>query len=140
MSTRRASELILAADFSGLGSFSAAGVLRQPSLALNAAIGDLRLDHADTELKPVLIYTLATKIAGKCSLETPEIERALIDCLSARLAVEWKITIPAIGALRSLFLLTRFEKADQPGLFDLVLQLASPPFFEALPTEDEGTS
>ena len=140
MSTRRASELILAADFAGLGSFSAVGMLRQPSLALNAAIGDLRLDQGDPELKPVLIYTLATRIAGKCSLEAPEIEGALADCLSARLAVEWKITIPAIGSLRSLFLVTRFEKAEQAGLFDLVLHPASPPSFELLQTEDEGTS
>ncbi len=139
MSTRRASELILAAEFSGLGFFSAVGVLRRPSLALNAAIGELRLDHADAQSRPVLIHALATKIAGKCSLDRPEVERALIDCLAARLAVEWKITIPAIGALHSLFVITRFEKADEGGLFDLVLHLASPPSFEALQNEDEGT-
>jgi hypothetical protein len=41
--------------------------------------------------------------------------------------------------LRSLFVITRFEKAGEADLFDLVLHLASPPSFDSLQNEDEGT-
>jgi hypothetical protein len=51
--------------------------------------------------------------------------------MAARLALEWKITIPTIGTVRALFLVTRLGKAGEPDLFDLVLQLASKPSFDA---------
>jgi len=136
MSTRRASELILAADFSGSGKYSAVGILRQPSLSLSVAIGDLRLQQDNPALRNALIRAVASRVAGRCRIENRLAERALMRCMPMRLTVEWKITIPAIGSLNALFLTTRFEKAGQTDLFDIVLQLAGRPAFEALPGED----
>jgi len=131
MTTRRASELILAADLSCSGTFSAVGVVREPSLALSVAVRDLLLYREDPELKPVIIHVLATRVAGRCTIRGAQARRVLADCLAARLALEWKITIPTIGTVRALFLVTRLGKADEPDLFDLVLQLASKPSFDA---------
>ena len=132
MTTRRASELILAADFSSLGTFSAVGVVREPSLALSVAARDLLLYRENPELEPVMIHVLATRVAGQCSIRGARTRRALADCMAARLALEWKITIPTMGFVRALFLVTRFGKTSEPDLFDLVLQLASKPSFEAM--------
>ena len=131
MTSRRASELILAADFSGSGTFSAVGAVREPSFALSVAVKDLLTHRENPELKPVVVHVLATRIAGVCSIASPSIWRALTDCLAARLVLEWKITIPAIGSVCALFLVTRLEKADQPDLCNLALQLASRPSFDA---------
>jgi len=131
MTSRRASELILAADFSGSGTFSAVGAVREPSFALSVAVKDLLTHRENPELKPVLVHVLATRIAGVCSIACPSIWRALTDCMAARLALEWKITIPAIGSVCALFLVTRLEKAGQPDLCNLALQLASRPSFDA---------
>ncbi len=136
MTPRRAGEINLAADIFGSGTFAKVGAMRQPSLALNAAIADFRLEQEYPELRPVLVHMLATKIAGRCALESSEAERALMDCLAARLALEWVVTIPGIGTLRALFLIARLEKAEQAALFDLVLQLAGRPSFMAFQTED----
>ena len=136
MMTRCASELTLAADFSGSETFSAVGMIREPSLALNVAVGDLFRYRENPELKPVITHVLATRVAGRCSIKSPQIQRALAQCMAARLAMEWKITVPAIGHVRALFLVTRLEKAERSGLFDLVLQLASQPCFEALQAPD----
>ncbi len=140
MTASRAGELLLAADFSGAGTFPALGVLRQPSLALSAAIGDLRLAADDAEMKPVMIHALATKIAGRCAIASAEAQLALADCCEARLAAEWVVTIPALGSLRALFLIARLGTVEQTGLFDLVLQLAGKPSFSQLQTEDAETN
>jgi len=134
MTTRRSSELILAADFSSSGTFSAVGVVREPSLALSVAVRDLFLYREDPELKPVITHVLASRIAGRCSIKGAQVQRALAQSLAARLALEWKITVPALGSVRALFLVTRLEKAERTGLFDLVLQLASRPSLEELQT------
>ncbi len=132
MTTRLASDLILAADFSCAGLFSAVGVIREPSLALSVAIRDLFLHREDPELKPIILHVLATRVAGRCSIRGPRIRRALADCIANQLALEWKITIPAAGSVRALFLVTRLGKVDQRDLFDLSLQLAGKPsFFDA---------
>jgi|SRR5271166_4678062 len=131
MTTRRASELILAADLSCSGTFSAVGVVREPSLALSVAVRDLLLYREDPELKPVVIHVLATRVAGRCTIRAAHIRRAVADCMASRLTLEWKITIPTVGTVRALFLVTRLGKADEPDLFDLVLQLASKPSFDA---------
>ena len=140
MTTRPASELNLAADFSCSGTFSAVGVIREPTLALSVAIRDLALYREDPELKPVITHVLATRVAGRCSIRSAHIRRALLDSMASRLALEWKVTIPAIGAVRALFLVTRLEKTGEGDLFDLVLQLASKPSFEATQTQEESAS
>ncbi len=136
MTTRRAGEIILAADLSGSGVFSVVGVMHQPTLALNAAIGDLRLEKEYPELRPLLIHMVATKIAGRCAVENRELESTLAEWLSARLATEWNITIPAVGTLRGLFLIARLERVEQTAFFDLVLQLAGRPSLDALQAEE----
>jgi hypothetical protein len=136
MTTRRASELILAADLSCSGTFSAVGVVREPSFALSIAVRDLLLYREDPELKPVIIHVLATRVAGLCSIACAQIGRALADSMATRIALEWTITIPTIGTLRALFLVRRLEKSGQPDAFNLVLQLASKPSFDAAQTEE----
>ncbi len=136
MMTRRASELILAADFPSSGNFSAVGVVSEPSLALSVAVRDLALYQENPELIPVVTHVLASRVAGRCSIKSPSIHRALVQCMKDRLALEWKITIPATGSVRGLFLVTRLQKAGRSGLFDLVLQLASRPSFEAVQEEE----
>ena len=138
MTTRRASELNLAADFSCSGTFSAVGVIREPTLALSVAIRDLLLYLENPELKPVITHVLATRVAGRCSIRSAYIRRVLVEGMAARLALEWKITIPTIGAVRALFLVTRLGKAGEANLFDLALQLASKPSFEAAQTQEEA--
>jgi len=103
---------------------------------LSVAIGDLRLQQDNPALRNALIGAVASRVAGRCSIENRLAERALMRCVPMRLAVEWRITIPAIGSLNALFLTTRLAKAGQTELFDIVLQLAGRPFFEALPKED----
>ncbi len=136
MMTRRASELILTADLSCSGTFSAVGVVREPSFALGVAVRDLLLYRENQELKPVIIHVLATRVAGLCSLGRAHIRRALAESVAARVALEWNITIPTIGTLRALFLVTRLEKSDQPDLFNLALQLASKPSFETAQAQE----
>ncbi len=131
MMTRRASELNLAADFSCSGRFSAVGVVRDLSLALSVAIRDLLRYREDPELKLVVTHVLATRMSGRCGIRSAQIQRALVDAMSARLALEWKITIPTIGCVRALFLVTRLEKTAQPDVFDLGLKLASTPSFDS---------
>ncbi len=116
MTTRRASELILAADISCSGTFSAVGVIREPSLALTVAVRDLLLYRENPELKPVVIHVLATRVAGRCIIRGAQVRRALADCMAARLTLEWKITIPTVGTVRALFLVTRLGKAESAGL------------------------
>jgi hypothetical protein len=136
MTTRRASELILTADLSCSGTFSAVGVVREPSFALSVAVRDLLLDRENPELKPVIIHVLATRVAGLCSLRGARIRRAIAESVAARVALEWDITIPAIGTLRALFLVARLEKSGQPDAFYLALQLASKPSFDAAQAEE----
>jgi len=136
MTTRRASELNLAADFSCSGTFSAVGVIREPTPALTVAIRDLLLYRDNPELNPVTVHVLATRVAGRCSIRSAPIRRTLAESMVARLALEWKITLPAIGAVRALFVVTRLGKTDESNLFDLVLQLASKPSFEAAQTQE----
>ena len=136
MTTRRASELILTADLSCSGTFPAVGVVREPSFALSVAVRDLLLYRENPELKPVIIHVLATRVAGLCSLPGAHIRRALAESVAARLALEWNITIPTVGTLRALFLVTRLEKSDQPDLFNLALQLASKPSFETAQAQE----
>ncbi len=138
MTTRGASELNLAADFSCSGTFSAVGVIREPTLALSVAIRDFLLYRENPELKPVITHVLATRIAGRSSIRSAHIRRALAESMVARLALEWKITIPAIGAVRALFVVTRLGKTAEANQFDLVLQLASRPSFEAAQTQEEA--
>ena len=76
---RRASELILAADLSCSGTFSAIGVVREPSFALSVAVRDLLLYREDPELIPVIIHVLATRVAGLCSITGAQIGRALAE-------------------------------------------------------------
>ena len=138
MTTRRPGDLILAADFSCSGAFFPVGVVREPSLALSVALRDLLLHRDNPELKPVIIHVLATRVAGLCSIRGPHIRRALADCMAAKLALEWKVTIPSIGTVRALFVVSRLGKASVPDLFDLVLQLAGRPTFDAAkPVEAE---
>ena len=136
MTTRRASELILAADLSCSGTFSAVGVVREPSFALSVAVRDLLLHRENLELKPVIIHVLATRVAGLCSIAGAQIGRALADSMATRIALEWTITIPTIGTLRALFLVTRLEKSGQPDAFHLALQLASKPSFDTAQAEE----
>jgi hypothetical protein len=137
MTTRDASELNLAADFSCSGTFSAVGVIREPTLALSVAIRNFLLYRENPELKPVITHVLATRVAGRCSIRSAHIRRVLAESMVARLALEWKITIPAIGAVRALFVVTRLGKTAEANQFDLVLQLASKPSFEAAQTQEE---
>jgi predicted secreted protein len=139
MTTRRAGELILAVDFTGSGTFSTVGALSHPPLALNAAIVDL-VDQADPELRPVLVHVLATRIAGRCAIDNPQIASALKYCMPARIAMEWSITIPAAGALHALFVIAKLEKAGETAFYDLVLQLAGKPSFEGLQAEDADSA
>ena len=136
MTTRRASELILAADFSCSGTLSAVGVIREPTLALSVAIRDLLLYREDPELKPVVIHVLATRVAGRCSIRGANIRRALLESMASRLALEWKVTIPTMGAVRALFVVTRLGKTGEADLFDLVLHLAGKPSFEDAQTQE----
>ena len=136
MTTRRASELILAADLSCSGTFSAVGVVREPSFALSVAVRDLFLYRENLELKPVIIHVLATRVAGLCSIAGAHIGSALAESMATRVALEWTITIPTIGTLRALFLVTRLEKSGQPDAFNLALQLASKPSFDAAQIEE----
>lgn len=136
MMTRRASELILRADLSCSGTFSAVGVVREPSFALSVAVRDLLLYRENQELKPVIIHVLATRVAGLCSLRRAHIRRALAESVAAGVILEWNITIPTIGTLGALFLVTRLEKCDQPDLFNLALQLASNPSFETAQAQE----
>ena len=136
MTTRRASELILAADTSCSGTFSAVGVVREPSFALSVAVRDLLLYLENPELKPVIIHVLATRVAGLCSIKGAQVRRALAEFMAARVALEWKITIPTIGTVRALFIVTRLEKSGQPDLYNFALQLASKPSFDAAQTQE----
>jgi hypothetical protein len=138
MTTRGASELNLAADFSCSGTFSAVGVINEPTLALSVAVRDLLLYREDPELKPVITHVLATRVAGRSSIRNARVRRTLLESMASRLALEWKITIPAIGAVRALFLVTRLEKTGEGDLFDLVLHLASKASFEAAQTQEEA--
>lgn len=130
MTTSPASELILAADFSCSGLFSTVGAIREPSLALSVAVKDLATYQDNPELRPVVVHVLASRIAGGCHIRGSHIRRALSDCLAGRIALEWKITVPAIGCILGVFLVTRLDKAGQPNLFNLALQLAGKPSFE----------
>ncbi len=112
----------------------------EPSLALNAVISDLGLAPDDPEMKAVVIHALAKKIAGRCAVAGGKEQEALADCFAARIAAEWIVTIPALGSLRALFLIARFDKAEKAGLFNLVLQLAGKPSFSELQTEDAETN
>jgi hypothetical protein len=136
MTTRRASELILTADPSCSGTFSVVGVVREPSFALTVAVRDLLLYRGDPELKPVIIHVLATRVAGLCSIPGAQIRRALAESMAARVPLEWNITIPTIGTLGALFLVTRLEKSDQADLFNIALQLASKPSFETAQAQE----
>jgi hypothetical protein len=127
MIARRAGELRLAADFSSFGGELAVGVLREPSFALSAAIEVLLSKRAAQLPAPVLIHALSTKVAGRCSIASSEAEEALRACCSAQVAVEWSVDIPSLGTLRALFLVTRFDRAEGTGAYDLVLQLAGKP-------------
>ncbi|MFZ1106751.1 MAG: hypothetical protein WAN43_00195 [Rhodomicrobium sp.] len=138
MTPRQSSDLTLAADYSGSGAFSAVGMLL-PSFALDAAMGRFRLYRGDPKKRPVLIHALATKIVGRCFLESAEAERALFECFAARLAAEWTVTMPALGILRALFLIERLERSELEGLFDLVLQLAGQPSLCELQAENAET-
>jgi hypothetical protein len=135
---RQPRKLILSADYAGSGAFSAVGAL-QPSFALNAAIERFCLHRGDPKKGPVLIHAVASKIVGRCALENAEAERALFECYAARLAAEWVVAIPALGALRTLYLVERLEGSELEGLFDLVLRVAGKPSFCELQTEDAGT-
>ena len=130
MTTSLASELTLAADFSCSGLFSTVGAIREPSLALSVAVKDLLTYRENPELRPVVVHVLASRIAGRCSIRGSHIRRALSDCLTSRIAIEWKITVPAIGCVLGVFLVTRLDKAGPPDLFNLALQLAGKPSFE----------
>ncbi len=136
MTTRRASELILAADISCSGAFSAIGVVREPAFSLTVAVRDLLLHRENPELKPIIIHVLSTRVAGLCSIKGAHIRRALAEFMASRVTLEWKITIPTIGTVRALFLVTRFEKSAQPDLFNLALQLASKPSFDEAQTQE----
>ena len=131
MTTSPGSELTLAADFSCSGLFSTVGSIREPSLALSVAVKDLMTYRDNPELRPVIVHVLASRIAGRCSIRGSHNKRALSDCLAGRIAIEWKITVPAIGCVLGVFLVTRFDKAGLPDLFNLALQLAGKPSFEA---------
>ena len=138
MTTRRASELNLAADFSCSGTFSAVGVIREPTLALSVAIRDLLLYRENPELKPVIIHVLATRVAGRCSIRSAHIRRALAESMAARLALEWKITIPTIGTVRALFLVTRLGKTAEANLFDLVAATCEQTLFRGCANPEEA--
>jgi hypothetical protein len=100
------------------------------------AVRDLLLYRENLELKPVIIHVLATRVAGLCSIAGAQIGRALAESMATRVALEWTITIPTIGTLRALFLVTRLEKSGQPDAFNLALQLASKPSFDAAQIEE----
>jgi hypothetical protein len=136
MTARRVSDLALSADFSGWGTFSYVGVIRQPSLALRIALSDCRRDRSTgIDKRPFLIHALAKRIGGLCVLESDQVER-LEECFGAGLIAEWIVTFPKIGALRALFVIARLKRATQDGLFDIVLHLAGAPSFHEVQTED----
>lgn len=130
MMTSPTSELYLAADFSCSGHFSVVGTVREPSLALSVAIRDLQAHCGNVELKAAVVHVLATRVAGRSSILGPHIRRTLGDCLTRRIALEWKIMVPATGTVRALFLVTRLDKAGPSDFYNLALQLAGKPSFE----------
>jgi hypothetical protein len=137
MSTRRAGDLVLAADMSGFGDFASIGVMREPSMALAACIGELQGGEADENRRPVLVHVIATKIAGRCVIPSVEGEAAAQASLLLGIAVEWRITIPRAGALQALFLVKRLQNVDEPGrIFDMALQLAGKPAYVSFEREE----
>jgi hypothetical protein len=139
MTGAQQTELTLAADFSASGTFSCVGVL-QPHFTLAVAIANFRLRRGDSKKRFALIHSVARKIAGRCFLENTEAERALLECFAASLTAEWIVTIPALGTLRALLLIERFERSEADGFFDLVLRLAGTPSFCELQAEDAETA
>lgn len=131
MTTRPGSELNLAADFACSGVFSAVATVREPPLGLSVAIKDLFAHRENPELRPAVVHALATRLAGRCSIRSDAIFRALSACMAAHVAMEWKVTIAAVGTVRALFIVKRIEKIAPPDTFNFALQLAGPPSFEA---------
>jgi hypothetical protein len=131
MNSGRSGKFFLSVNISGLADFSAVGIIREPSLAL--ARKSEALQKGQHIPGTVVIHALATKIAGRCLFDSAEAENTVRAFFSSRLAAEWQIAIPQAGVLQALFLVARLQSARQPGrLFDLALQLAGKPEFEAV--------
>jgi hypothetical protein len=133
MIARLTSDLVLTADISASDTFAAIGRMHVPSPALTAALRDLEETPADPEQLEIAIHSLAANTAGLCILDSGDIANLLLACLSAQLAIEWRIEIPSAGVLQALFIVTRFEPAaGADRTFALGLRLAGKPEFVVL--------
>jgi hypothetical protein len=133
MTGRRPGDFILATDMTGSGAFTQLGRMLNPAIAFAAAAQHLQSGWADPELREALVHALAANAAGHCVLDSNELERAVQDCMIASLVTEWRIAFPGEGVLQALFVIARFEPSENTaGAFELVLQLAGKPAFDAL--------
>jgi predicted secreted protein len=116
------------------------GIMHEPSAGLVVAILDLQNREADSGLRDVLVHALAAKVAGRCVFQNSKAEFSVRASFSARIVMEWRVTIPWAGVLQALFIVGGLGSVEQPSrLFDIELQLAGKPAFKPLTFEEDGS-
>jgi Phage tail tube protein len=138
MTAEPPSAFVLTADVAASGHFVRAGTIPIPAPAFATALKAFKDCELDSELREVLIYALAVKVAGRCVFESAQAANIAEACFQSRLISEWRISIPGSGVLQALFHIVRFERADGDGVYDIAFQLAGKPEFAAMPREIAG--
>jgi hypothetical protein len=124
MMTGSSGDVLLSADIAGARQFIAIGRMHTPFPAFVTALRGLQNGASDSELRDILVYTLAANISGLCALE-PGAEQVLQNCLAAGIVSEWQIALPGLGVLQALYLVARLRPAkDAAQSVELALQLA----------------
>ncbi|MBT3070203.1 hypothetical protein KKP04_04885 [Rhodomicrobium sp. Az07] len=130
MTFAQGGEISLEVDLGGTGVFVPVGRLFQPSLALTSALRELDREQTQGERHGVLLYTFATRISGECAVANETMLRGLKEACAASVALEWRIAVPALGAVRALFAVATLEETANAGSFRMTLQLAGQPALE----------
>jgi hypothetical protein len=128
-------DFVLTADIAVSGHFVRAGTIPIPAPGFTAALQDFKDFELDPELREVLIYALAVKVAGRCIFESPRAAKLAEACFQSRLVSEWRISIPGKGVLQALFRIVQFERAESGGMYEIAFQLAGKPEFAAMQRE-----
>jgi hypothetical protein len=135
MTAKPPGDFVLTADVAGSGHFVRAGTIPIPAPPFTAALQDFKDAGADPELREVLIYALAVKVAGRCVFESPQAAKIAEACFQSRLISEWRISVPGSGVLQALFRIVQFERAESDGMYEIAFQLAGKPEFAAIQRE-----
>jgi hypothetical protein len=136
MTAERQGDFVLTADVAGSGHFAPAGTIPIPAPQFASALRDFKGGEADPELRDVLIYALAAKVAGRCVFESPQAAEFAEACFQGRLISEWRISIPGSGILRALFHIVQLERRESDGIYDIAFRLAGKPEFAAVQHEN----